>query len=209
MAEGKKAFITGITGQDGSYLAEHLLSRGYEVHGMVRRSSTFNRGRIDHLWSDPQLSDTRLFLHYGDLTDSGSMARLLVQIQPQAEARGFLYCHPDGTLDPFGYEDWNATDACCDFYNRGVDDAGYLRGLIEEMSRRFAVDPKRVGLLISDAKVPPEQLEAWKADQTSCIVGKLTADHYKLKIGDRLQFTGQIYPCDLELEVVGIYQGKM
>jgi putative ABC transport system permease protein len=72
---------------------------------------------------------------------------------------------------------------------------------------QFAVDPKRVGLLISDAKVPPEQLEAWKADQTSCIVGKLTADHYKLKIGDRLQFTGQIYPCDLELKVVGVYQG--
>jgi len=72
---------------------------------------------------------------------------------------------------------------------------------------QFAVDPKRCGLLIADAKVPKEQLEAWKVDRTSCIVGKLTADRYQLKIGDRMQFTGQLYPCDLELKVAGIYQG--
>lgn len=72
---------------------------------------------------------------------------------------------------------------------------------------QFAVDPKRCGLLIADAKVSKEQLEAWKADRTSCIVGKLTADRYNLKIGDRMQFTGQLYPCDLELKVAGIYQG--
>ncbi len=78
----KKALITGITGQDGSYLTEFLLGKGYEVHGIVRRSSSFNRSRLDPVWSDPQLSDTRLFLHYGDLTDSGSMTRLLVQVQP-------------------------------------------------------------------------------------------------------------------------------
>jgi GDPmannose 4,6-dehydratase len=77
----KKALITGITGQDGSYLAELLLGKGYEVHGIVRRASTFNRGRLDGLWTDPQLSKTRLFLHYGDLSDSGSMTRLLVQLQ--------------------------------------------------------------------------------------------------------------------------------
>src|SRR3954466_10219294 len=79
----KKALITGITGQDGSYLAELLLEKGYEVHGLVRRTSTFNRNRIDHVWSDPQLSDTRLFLHYGDLTDSGSLVRLLFQVKPE------------------------------------------------------------------------------------------------------------------------------
>jgi len=79
----KKALITGITGQDGSYLAELLLEKGYEVHGLVRRTSSFNRGRIDHMWSDPQLSDTRLFLHYGDLTDSGSLVRLLYQVKPE------------------------------------------------------------------------------------------------------------------------------
>ncbi len=78
----KKALITGITGQDGSYLAEFLLRKGYEVHGIVRRASTFNRGRLDAVWSDPHLSHTRLFLHYGDLSDSGSLTRILVQIQP-------------------------------------------------------------------------------------------------------------------------------
>ncbi len=78
----RKALITGITGQDGSYLTEFLLDKGYEVHGIVRRASSFNRARLDAVWSDPQLSDTRVFLHYGDLTDSGSLARLLYQIQP-------------------------------------------------------------------------------------------------------------------------------
>jgi len=77
----KKALITGITGQDGSYLAELLLSKGYEVHGIVRRASTFNRGRLDEIYSDPQLSETHLFLHYGDLTD-GSLVRLLDRLQP-------------------------------------------------------------------------------------------------------------------------------
>jgi GDPmannose 4,6-dehydratase len=78
----KKALITGITGQDGSYLAELLLSKGYEVHGIVRRASTFNRGRLDEIYSDPQLSETHLFLHYGDLTD-GSLVRLLDRLQPE------------------------------------------------------------------------------------------------------------------------------
>ena len=77
----KKALITGITGQDGSYLAELLLAKGYEVHGIVRRASTFNRGRLDGVYSDPQLTGTRLFLHYGDLTD-GSLVRLLDRVQP-------------------------------------------------------------------------------------------------------------------------------
>ncbi len=78
----KKALITGITGQDGSYLAELLLGKGYEVHGIVRRASTFNRGRLDGIYSDPQLSETQLFLHYGDLTD-GSLVRLLYRVQPE------------------------------------------------------------------------------------------------------------------------------
>jgi GDPmannose 4,6-dehydratase len=78
----KKALITGITGQDGSYLAEFLLGKGYEVHGLVRRASTFNRHRLDMVWSDPQMAETRLFLHYGDLADSASMMRLLVTVQP-------------------------------------------------------------------------------------------------------------------------------
>lgn len=78
----KKALITGITGQDGSYLAELLLSKGYEVHGLIRRSSTFNTSRIDHLYQDPHESGTRMFLHYGDLSDGARLVTLLATIQP-------------------------------------------------------------------------------------------------------------------------------
>lgn len=78
----KKALITGITGQDGSYLAELLLSKGYEVHGIIRRASTFNTKRIDHLYKDPHNEDVRLFLHYGDLTDSSNLNRLIEKIEP-------------------------------------------------------------------------------------------------------------------------------
>ena len=78
----KKAFITGITGQDGSYLAEYLLNKGYEVHGLIRRSSSFNTERIDHLYHDFHTPDTRLFLHYGDLSVSGQLMDLLHSIQP-------------------------------------------------------------------------------------------------------------------------------
>jgi GDPmannose 4,6-dehydratase len=78
----KKALITGITGQDGSYLAELLLDKGYEVHGIVRRASTFNTSRIDHLYTDPHYKDARLFLHYGDLADSVHLVKLLYQLQP-------------------------------------------------------------------------------------------------------------------------------
>jgi GDPmannose 4,6-dehydratase len=78
----KKALITGITGQDGSYLAELLLEKGYEVHGMIRRSSSFNTGRIDHIYQDPHIKGCRLFLHYGDLNDSSSLNLLLKKIRP-------------------------------------------------------------------------------------------------------------------------------
>jgi GDPmannose 4,6-dehydratase len=78
----KKAFVTGITGQDGSYLAELLLAKGYEVHGLIRRASTFNTKRIDHLYEDPHAKDKRLFLHYGDLTDGSRLVTLLASIQP-------------------------------------------------------------------------------------------------------------------------------
>jgi GDPmannose 4,6-dehydratase len=78
----KKALITGITGQDGSYLAELLLSKGYEVHGVIRRASTFNTARIDHLYRDPHVNGVRLFLHYGDLADSVQMVKLLYKLQP-------------------------------------------------------------------------------------------------------------------------------
>jgi GDPmannose 4,6-dehydratase len=78
----KKALITGITGQDGSYLAEFLLGKGYEVHGVVRRASTFNTSRLDHLYKDPLVDDTKLYLHYGDLADAVQLVKLLYQLQP-------------------------------------------------------------------------------------------------------------------------------
>lgn len=78
----KRAFITGITGQDGSYLAELLLMKGYEVHGLIRRASTFNTSRIDHLYVDPHEASAKLFLHYGDLSDGARLVTLLNQIQP-------------------------------------------------------------------------------------------------------------------------------
>lgn len=78
----KKALITGITGQDGSYLTELLLNKGYEVHGIIRRASVFNTDRIDHIYSDPHESQARLFLHYGDLTDGTGLRRILEQTQP-------------------------------------------------------------------------------------------------------------------------------
>ena len=82
MQKRKVALITGITGQDGSYLAELLLEKGYEVHGIIRRASTFNTKRIDHLYQDPHEEDVKLFLHYGDITDSSNLNRLIEKIQP-------------------------------------------------------------------------------------------------------------------------------
>ena len=78
----KKALITGITGQDGSYLAEILLEKGYSVHGIIRRASSFNTHRIDHIYKDPHKEDAKLFLHYGDMTDSSNLNRILEKVQP-------------------------------------------------------------------------------------------------------------------------------
>ena len=78
----KKALITGITGQDGSYLAELLLEKGYEVHGIIRRASTFNTSRINHLYTDPHVNGVKFFLHYGDISDSTNLMRLLYKLQP-------------------------------------------------------------------------------------------------------------------------------
>jgi len=78
----KKALITGITGQDGSYLAELLLEKGYEVHGIKRRASLFNTQRIDHIYQDPHVDNQRLVLHYGDLADSSNLIRILQEVRP-------------------------------------------------------------------------------------------------------------------------------
>ena len=78
----KLALITGITGQDGAYLAEFLLNKGYEVHGIKRRASLFNTARIDHLYQDPHEKDVRFFMHYGDLTDATNLIRVIQEVQP-------------------------------------------------------------------------------------------------------------------------------
>ena len=105
----KKALITGITGQDGSYLAELLLMKGYEVHGLIRRSSTFNTARIDHLYNDPHTPNTKLFLHYGDLSDGARLVTLLEGIKPdevynlaaQSHVR-VSFDEPEHTVDTTG-----------------------------------------------------------------------------------------------------------
>src|ERR1700746_1841746 len=79
----KRALITGITGQDGSYLAELLLAKCYEVHGIIRRASTFNTRRIDHIYQDPHAPGVRLFLHYGDLSSSDQLTNLIYNLQPE------------------------------------------------------------------------------------------------------------------------------
>ncbi len=78
----KRALITGITGQDGSYLAELLLEKGYEVHGIKRRASSFNTQRVDHIYQDPHEAGARMHLHYGDLTDSSNLTRIIAEVQP-------------------------------------------------------------------------------------------------------------------------------
>ncbi|MBW1746125.1 MAG: GDP-mannose 4,6-dehydratase, partial [Deltaproteobacteria bacterium] len=78
----KKALITGITGQDGVYLAEFLLKKNYEVHGIKRRSSSFNTARVDHLYKDPHEENIRFFMHYGDLTDATNLIRIIQDVQP-------------------------------------------------------------------------------------------------------------------------------
>ncbi|MBI2293425.1 MAG: GDP-mannose 4,6-dehydratase, partial [Betaproteobacteria bacterium] len=79
---GKVALITGVTGQDGSYLAEFLLEKGYSVHGVKRRSSSFNTDRVDHIYEDPHIDNRRFILHYGDLTDSTNLIRIIQEVQP-------------------------------------------------------------------------------------------------------------------------------
>ena len=81
----KKALITGITGQDGAYLAEFLLQTGYEVHGVKRRASLFNTDRIDHLYQDPHAGERRFILHYGDLSDSSNLVRIMQEVKPDAQ----------------------------------------------------------------------------------------------------------------------------
>ena len=103
MAEARRALITGVTGQDGSYMAQQLLAKGYEVHGVVRRSSTFNRSRIDHLHHDEHIGGRNLHLHYGDVTDAARMAQLVHELRPHEVYNLAAQSHVRVSFDEPGY----------------------------------------------------------------------------------------------------------
>jgi GDPmannose 4,6-dehydratase len=139
MTENKRALITGITGQDGSYLSEFLLEQGYEVHGIIRRTSTFNTDRIDHIYEDPHKEGVRLFLHYGDLTDGTTLRRILEEVQPteiynlgaQSHVR-VSFDSPEYTVDAVGMGTLRLLEAIRDYQRRtGIQVRFYQAGSSE------------------------------------------------------------------------------
>ncbi len=139
MTPPKRALITGITGQDGSYLSEFLLSQGYEVHGIIRRTSTFNTDRIDHMYEDPHKDGVKLFLHYGDLTDGTTLRRILDEVQPiemynlgaQSHVR-VSFDSPEYTVDAVGMGVLRLLEAIRDYQHRtGIQVRFYQAGSSE------------------------------------------------------------------------------
>ena len=150
MKETKKAIITGITGQDGSYLSEFLLAKGYEVHGIIRRTSTFNTDRIDHIYVDPHSPDANLFLHYGDLTDGTTLRRILESVQPveiynlgsQSHVR-VSFDSPEYTVDSVGMGTLRLLEAIRDYQQRtGIEVRFYQAGSSEMFGKVQAVPQK-------------------------------------------------------------------
>lgn len=150
MTERKRALITGITGQDGSYLTELLLEKGYEVHGIIRRSSTFNTDRIDHIYVDPHSDNARLFLHYGDLTDGTTLRRILEEVKPieiynlgaQSHVR-VSFDAPEYTVDAVGLGVLRLLEAIRDYRHRtGIEVRFYqagsseMYGLVQEVPQK-------------------------------------------------------------------------
>ena len=150
MADRKRALITGITGQDGSYLSELLLEKGYEVHGMIRRASTFNTDRIDHIYQDPHQSDAKLFLHYGDLTDGTVIGRLVEQIKPneiynlgaQSHVR-VSFDSPEYTVDTVGLGTLRLLESLRDYQQRTGEQVRFYQagssemfGLVQEIPQK-------------------------------------------------------------------------
>lgn len=139
MTQQKRALITGITGQDGSYLSEFLLEKGYEVHGIIRRTSTFNTDRIDHIYEDPHKDGVRLFLHYGDLTDGTTLRRILEEVKPveiynlgaQSHVR-VSFDSPEYTVDAVGMGTLRLLEAIRDYQHRtGIEVRFYQAGSSE------------------------------------------------------------------------------
>jgi GDPmannose 4,6-dehydratase len=150
MTERKCALITGITGQDGSYLSEFLLEKGYEVHGIIRRTSTFNTDRIDHIYEDPHKETARLFLHYGDLTDGTTLRRILEEVQPveiynlgaQSHVR-VSFDAPEYTVDSVGMGTLRLLEAIRDYRHRtGIDVRFYQAGSSEMFGKVQEVPQK-------------------------------------------------------------------
>ncbi|MBD2020209.1 GDP-mannose 4,6-dehydratase [Leptolyngbya sp. FACHB-36] len=150
MTQLKRALITGITGQDGSYLSEFLLEQGYEVHGIIRRTSTFNTDRIDHIYEDPHSEGVRLFLHYGDLTDGTTLRRILEDVKPteiynlgaQSHVR-VSFDSPEYTVDTVGTGTLRLLEAVRDYQHRtGIEVRFYqagsseMYGLVQEVPQK-------------------------------------------------------------------------
>ena len=147
MTESKRALITGITGQDGSYLSELLLEKGYEVHGIIRRTSTFNTDRIDHMYVDPHSPQAKLFLHYGDLTDGTTLRRILEEVKPieiynlgaQSHVR-VSFDSPEYTVDAVGMGVLRLLEAIRDYQKRtGIEVRFYQAGSSEMFGKVQAV----------------------------------------------------------------------
>ncbi len=150
MTEQKRALITGITGQDGSYLSELLLEKGYEVHGIIRRSSCFNTDRIDHLYKDPHDPNARLFLHYGDLTDGTTLRRILEEVKPteiynlgaQSHVR-VSFDSPEYTVDAVGMGVLRLLEAIRDYQQRtGIEVRFYQAGSSEMFGKVLEIPQK-------------------------------------------------------------------
>ena len=150
MTELKRALITGITGQDGSYLSELLLEKGYEVHGIIRRTSTFNTDRIDHVYVDPHSEGARLFLHYGDLTDGTTLRRILEEVRPneiynlgaQSHVR-VSFDSPEYTVDTVAMGTLRLLEAIRDYQQRtGIQVRFYQAGSSEMFGKVQEVPQK-------------------------------------------------------------------
>lgn len=150
MTERKRALITGITGQDGSYLSELLLDKGYEVHGIIRRTSTFNTDRIDHIYVDPHNEDARLFLHYGDLTDGVTLRRILELVKPteiynlgaQSHVR-VSFDSPEYTVDAVGMGTLRLLEAIRDYRHRTSIDVRFYQAGSSEMFGKVQDVPQK------------------------------------------------------------------
>ena len=140
MSKSKRALITGITGQDGSYLSELLLAKGYEVHGIIRRTSTINTDRLDHMYQDPHLPETKLFLPYGDLTDGTTLGRILEAIRPhevfnlgaQSHVR-VSFDSPEYTVDTVGMGTLRLLEALRDYQQRNTREIRFYQAGSSEM----------------------------------------------------------------------------